>query len=152
MITVRLASDHDIQEISRLSDQLGYRCPAEQTLQLLKELEQDHDHAVFVADIEGKGLAGYIHVFKTRRLFLDPFGELGGLVVGEESRDSGVGKALLVAAESWASEQSCREIRVRSNVIRDDARLFYLNQSYQVNKQQTVFLKTLDYQEILSPE
>lgn len=144
MITIRLALDHDVQELSRLSGQLGYSCPAEKTLQFLKELDQDTDHAVFVAEIDGKGLAGYLHVFKTRRLFLDPFAELGGLVVGDESRGSGVGKSLLAAAESWTTEQACREIRVRSNVIRDNAGSFYLNQGYQINKQQMVFLKTLN--------
>lgn len=144
MITIRLALDNDVQDLSRLSGQLGYPCPAEETLRFLKELDQDTDNAVFVAEIDGKGLAGYLHVFKTRRLFLDPFAELGGLVVGDESRGSGVGKSLLAAAESWTAEQGCREIRVRSNVIRDNAGLFYLNQGYQINKQQTVFLKTLN--------
>ena len=144
MITIRLALNHDVQELSRLSGQLGYPCPAEETLQFLKELDQDTDHAVFVAEIDGKGLAGYIHVFKTRRLFLDPFAELGGLVVSEEFRGSGIGKSLLATAETWTVEQGCWEIRVRSNVIRDNVGLFYLNQGYQINKQQTVFLKTLN--------
>jgi len=74
---------------------------------------------------------------------MDPFIEIGGLVVKDGLRGSGIGKSLLAAAEKWAFDQDCREMRVRSNIIRADAHDFYLGQGYQDNKKQTVFIKSL---------
>ena len=88
MVTIRSASLEDITGLSDLSTQLGYACPAEKIQLFLKDLYQDPDHAVFVAESDQGNLAGYIHVFKTKRLFLEPFAELGGLGKGSEKHFS----------------------------------------------------------------
>ena len=143
MVTIRSASLEDITGLSDLSTQLGYACPAEKIQLFLKDLYQDPDHAVFVAESDQGNLAGYIHVFKTKRLFLEPFAELGGLVVGKIFRGKGIGKTLLTAAEGWAKAQGCQEMRVRSNVLRERAHPFYLGAGYQDYKKQTVYLKSI---------
>ena len=141
MITIRTAQDQDFKELSRLCLQLGYPCSPEECRKYFRQLESDPDHIVYVAESgEGK-ITGYIHVFITKRLFLDPFVEIGGLVVDDKFRGKGVGKALLDYSEKWLIKQGCREMRVRSNVIREEAHQFYLNQGYLINKQQKVFLK-----------
>ncbi|MCJ7715654.1 MAG: GNAT family N-acetyltransferase, partial [Anaerolineales bacterium] len=142
MTTVRLASLQDILGLSHLSTQLGYVCPVEKIQLFLKDLDHDSDHSVFVAESGYGGLAGYVHVFKTKRLFLKPFAELGGLVVEKSYRGRGIGKILLAAAEGWANDQGCQEMRVRSNVLRERARPFYLGAGYQDVKKQTVYTKT----------
>lgn len=143
MTIVRLASLQDILGLSHLSTQLGYVCPAEKIQLFLKDLDHDPDHSVFVAESDQGGLAGYVHVFKTKRLFLKPFAELGGLVVEKTFRGQGIGKTLLAASEMWAEDQGCQEMRVRSNVLRERARPFYLDAGYQDHKKQTVYLKII---------
>ena len=141
MITMRIAQDQDYKELSRLSLQLGYPCSPEDCRKFFRHLELDPDHIVYVAQSSEDVITGFVHVFKTKRLFLDPFGEIGGLVVDDKFRGKGIGKALLDFSEEWLKEQGCSEMRVRSNVIREEAHQFYLDQGYLINKQQKVFLK-----------
>jgi GNAT superfamily N-acetyltransferase len=140
-LKIRPAVRLDAPELSRLSAQLGYPCAVEQLGVNLLNLEKDPDHEVFVAEIGEDVLAGFVHVFVTRRLFLETFGELGGLVVDECRQGSGIGGQLLIRAEDWAFSRGCREMRVRSNTKRQRAREFYLGQGYHQHKQQNVFLK-----------
>ena len=142
MLTIRVADSLDVKDIAFLSNQLGYPCSSDAARKFLNDLNQDPDHAVLVADSDDHGLSGWVHVFITKRLFMDPFSEIGGLVVKDGFRGSGIGKSLLAAAEKWAFDQDCREMRVRSNIIRTDAHDFYLGQGYQDNKKQTVFIKS----------
>ena len=141
MTSIRIAQNQDADELARLSVQLGYPSSTEECLKFLRELELDPDHVVLVAESEDGIIAGYVHVFKTKRLFLDPFAELGGLVVKENFRGKGIGKVLLAASENWAKEQSCFEMRVRSNVLREKAHYFYLDQGYLNTKKQKIFIK-----------
>jgi len=145
MAIVRLASLKDIPGLSHLSAQLGYACPAEKIKLFLKDINQDPDHVVFVAESDQGSLAGYVHVLITKRLFLKPFAELGGLVVDKTFQGKGIGKTLLAAAEVWAEDRDCQEMRVRSNVLRERARPFYLGAGYQDHKKQTVYLKTIGF-------
>jgi GNAT superfamily N-acetyltransferase len=138
---IRPAAESDALELSRLSAQLGYPCAVDRLAGNLLDLGRDPDHEVFVAESGEDALAGYVHVFITRRLFLEAFGELGGLVVDESRQGSGIGGQLLRQAEDWAFSRGCREMRVRSNLKRQTAREFYLGQGYHQHKQQNVFLK-----------
>ena len=142
MLTIRVADSLDVKDIAFLSNQLGYPCSSDAARKFLNDLNQDPDHAVLVTDSDDHRLVGWVHVFITKRLFMDPFSEIGGLVVKDGFRGSGIGKSLLAAAEKWAFDQDCREMRVRSNIIRTDAHDFYLGQGYQDNKKQTVFIKS----------
>jgi GNAT superfamily N-acetyltransferase len=50
---------------------------------------------------------------------------------------------LLARAERWARERGCREIGLRSNVIRDRAHAFYEGHRYRHVKTQKSFRKDL---------
>ena len=63
------------------------------------------------------------------------------LVVAEEHRGQGIGKALLDQAETWAKERSLTSVWIRSNVVRQNAHDFYLKQGYHRTKSQHVFRK-----------
>ena len=58
-------------------------------------------------------ILGWIHVYVSLRLMIDPAGELGGLVVTENARNKGVGKRLLQKAEDWLMQQGCDMMIVR---------------------------------------
>ena len=143
MINILQILEKDYEEISFLSTQLGYPCSTEDSRRFLGDIQQDPEHAVFIAESEKGEVIGYIHVFRTKRPFIEPFADLGGLVVKEGFRGMGVGKILLGRSEEWARENGCPEMRIRSNVIREKAHPFYLGQGYVVNKHQKIFIKSM---------
>jgi len=101
------------------------------------------DHAVFVAETQVGEIAGWIAVFISRGLEVNPRGEISGLIVDERFRSQAVGKHLLARAEKWVREQGCDVVGLRSNVIRDRAHAFYLREGYQHSKTQKTFRKNL---------
>lgn len=67
--------------------------------------------------------------------------ELVGLVVRSDARRIGVGKALVLAAEHWASAQGLQTITVRSNIVRAESHPFYESIGYVRKKTQHTYAK-----------
>ena len=129
----------DAAEVAALAGQLGYPASAQQIEDRFRGLSREVDSSVFVAQGEDGRLAGWIHVLERRFLELDRYAEIAGLVVNAGARRSGVGRALIAAAEEWAREHGCVMVRVRSNMKRVEARPFYERMGYRVVKSQHVF-------------
>jgi N-acetylglutamate synthase-like GNAT family acetyltransferase len=55
----------------------------------------------------------------------EPAAKLSAIVVGEESRERGVGKALVDAIETEARARGCRVLFLTTNERRRDAHAFY---------------------------
>jgi len=142
-IEIRSIKRIDEEAIAKLAGQLGYPSSVHEIRERLAQILEDENEAVFVAESAEREVVGWVHVFEARRLVIEPFVEIGGLVVSEGQRDSGVGKALLEAGENWAIDRGIEVIRVRSNVIREGAYRFYEHMGYNDVKTQNVFLKEL---------
>jgi GNAT superfamily N-acetyltransferase len=142
-LQIRSANTADVPELTRLSAQLGYIAPEKLILASLEDLQAASDHEIFVAELGSSRLIGFVHVFLSRRLFIDLFAELGGLIVDDQARNSGIGRRLLEEAENWSLKKGAPEMRVRSNALREGAREFYLGQGYREIKKQFVYLKKL---------
>jgi GNAT superfamily N-acetyltransferase len=84
-----------------------------------------------------------VHVYACPTVESELYGEIGGLVVDKDQRGQGVGKALMAEAESWASGRGIREIRLRSNILREQAHQFYQAIGYEIIKTQLTFRKAL---------
>ncbi len=89
-----------------------------------------------------------MQILEMRYSDLEQVAVLGGQLgypfsVDESSRGHGIGKALLVAAESWALGNQLLLVRIRSNLIRSDAHQFYQKQGYSVKKSWHLFTKSL---------
>lgn len=141
-IEIRSARPDDAEALASLSGQLGYESSAERIGVRLRAIRSRSDDRVLVAE-RAAGIVGWIHVFGAARVESEPFAEIGGFVVDAGCRGSGIGAALLAAAERWALERGYEVMRVRSNVARADARRFYEKHRYRVAKEQTVFVKPL---------
>ncbi|HET9879798.1 MAG TPA: GNAT family N-acetyltransferase [Candidatus Limnocylindria bacterium] len=136
---IRPARVEDAAAIAALTTQLGYAVDAEgQARRLAPILASDRD-AVLVATDAADRPIGWIHV--QRRLYLegDDQALIAGLVVDEEHRSSGIGAALLAAAEEWATAHDLRSMRVQSRVERAGAHRFYERHGYAVAKTSLVF-------------
>jgi len=132
----------DVEAAARLSTELGYPATAEELAGRLADLSWREDHAVLVAELDG-AVIGWIHVQESRLVVEPPRADITGLVVSRGVRRAGVGRALVEAAERWAAERGAERIRVRSNVVRDDAHAFYPALGFAVAKTSTVFEKQL---------
>jgi GNAT superfamily N-acetyltransferase len=123
---VRPAQPCDCEAMADLARQLGYECTGEEVRKRLRDMQNSNQYAVFVAELPGRQIAGWIGAFLFRSIETGSCVEINGLVVDESIRSRGIGKILLSAAEEWARSISFDVISVHSNVTRDRAHRFYL--------------------------
>jgi GNAT superfamily N-acetyltransferase len=133
----------DAKPIAALARQLGYPSTSEQVGRRIERIWRDPDHCALVAERTDGQVIGWVHVFVSRLLESDLFAEIGGLVVDERHRESGIGRLLMWHAESWARSRGCRTVRLRSNIIRKEAHAFYVRLGYRIIKTQHAFNKKL---------
>jgi GNAT superfamily N-acetyltransferase len=138
-VVIAPAEPKHAQRIAILSEQLGYSATSADILRRIHAILDSSSDAAYVALVEDHLVVGWIHVFYTLRLETAPFCEIGGLVVHEEWRGKGIGGALVEHAKIWTGTKGIDILRVRSNVIREDAHNFYLGQGFLKLKQQAVF-------------
>jgi len=142
-MTIRRARPEDAAAIAALATQLGYPNSPEETLTRLRDvLAQPYSEVLVASDVDGT-VIGYGHVFGAHRVDSDPFAEIGALVVDETRRSRGTGAALVTAMEVWAIEHGYRELRVRSNVVRERAHAFYDRLGFGRVKQQQIFARAI---------
>lgn len=140
--TVRPAQPCDCDAMADLAVQLGYECTGEEVQKRLSHME-DPGYAVFVAELPEGRIAGWIGACVFRSVETGSCVEISGLVVDQNVRSRGIGKMLLDSAEQWARSVGCGAISVRSNVKRDRAHRFYINNAYEHVKTQKEFRKRL---------
>ncbi|MDN5203254.1 GNAT family N-acetyltransferase [Fulvivirgaceae bacterium BMA10] len=141
---IRKLEKTDVEDVTRLSDQLGYPTSMECMIQNIEMIKVSDDHEAFVAvDASNDQLLGWIHVFLTHRLESGSFCEIGGMVVDENVRGKGIGTKLVKAAQDWSIGKRCFNMRVRTNVVREKTQKFYHQQGFKPGKRQQVFIKTL---------
>lgn len=133
----------DAPSVARLATQLGYPCEPADIERRFAFIAGAPDHAVLVAEAPSGQVVGWVHVHGRCLLEAEPFAEIGGLVVAEECRGQGVGRALMAEAERWAAEHGYAEVCVRSNAIRQAAHRFYQGLGYRPVKAQQVFRKAV---------
>ena len=137
--TIRPATLADSAAIRELAAQLGYAMLAEEMSARLAATLEDPNQDLLVAETAGQ-VTGWVYLLAGPDLLVGPAAEIGGLVVSQEQRGAGIGKALLQAAWEWATGKGFRELRVRSNTAREPyVKAFYLANGYEVVKTQWVF-------------
>ena len=146
VMKVRAATVDDSLALASLAGQLGYAASVHEVESRLRGLEAATEHRVLVACLEGGPLIGWIHVFISLRVESVPFGEIGGLVVAEGQRRTGIGSSLVGHAEEWLKARGIETLRVRSRSTRVDAHVFFQQAGFSMSKNQRIFDKriTLD--------
>ena len=127
---VRDARPDDAPALALLITGLGYPSEGEVIARRLRVLEEAGDRAL-VAERDGT-IVGLITTHVTNVLHRPtPVGRISMLVVTERSRGTGVGRALMAAAERVLEEErGCGIIEVTSNRKRTDAHAFYERLGY----------------------
>jgi GNAT superfamily N-acetyltransferase len=142
-LKIRRARAADAAQIAVLTGQLGYPATTAQIRQRLRSIQPASQNAIFVADAANYRVVGWLHVSKEPLLESEMRAEVNGLVVADGQRSLGAGARLLAAAEDWACKHGCKEMSVRSNVIRERAHQFYERNGYEHYKTQKSFRKPL---------
>jgi GNAT superfamily N-acetyltransferase len=124
MSTVRTATAADAAAMSALFAQFEHPTPAEPIPERLARLLA-HDGQAFVADSD-RGLLGVATTQIVWSLIDDaPRAMLTALVVREDVRGEGVGRALVTAVESWGRDRGAASVIVTTALRRAGAHAFY---------------------------
>lgn len=137
-VILRPIADQDTRAVAMLAQQLGYDGDPAAMAQRLLALRASSEHAVWVAEQAGR-VQGWVHVFRAMRVESDPFAEIGGLVVEQQMRGTGLGRLLVQACADWARAQGLVRLRVRTNTQRLATHQFYQHLGFAALKSQQVF-------------
>jgi GNAT superfamily N-acetyltransferase len=139
-VQIRRAAVDDAERIAALMLQLGYEVRADELADRLQRRAARREIFVAIAEYDVLGWAAV----STDEPFVEGYGaHLEGLVVDESARSAGIGARLLEAAETWARERGCVDMRVQSNVVRERAHAFYARYGYATIKAQYHLRKRL---------
>ncbi|MDP3177811.1 MAG: GNAT family N-acetyltransferase [Spirochaetaceae bacterium] len=139
-IEIREAVRADAPRLAALAAQLGYPCDEAFVRERMGRYLGASDRVILVADSGGQAVA-WTSMEVVDHFYTETCVELSGFVVDEELRGRGVGAALMSAAEAWARGGGHRLLRLRTNVIRAGARLFYERLGFENAKEQIVYSK-----------
>lgn len=142
-VRIRTARRDDAARIGELSSQLGYQVTRSDMRARLDASLGDVNHLVTVAETHGRQIVGWLHATISRTLVDPPTCHIAGLVVDEESRRNGVGRALMQHAEAWAAHRGLKSVSLRSNIVREQAHAFYERLGYERIKTQHAYRKRL---------
>jgi GNAT superfamily N-acetyltransferase len=125
-----------------LCNQLGYEMSEDDISTQLQKILSRSDHLLVAAVLDGE-IRGWAHFYMVEVIYSQTYVELAGIVVDETCRKQGVGQALLQEGERWTLEKGLHEIRLRTNIKREQAHAFYERAGYTCIKQHKTFFKIL---------
>lgn len=141
-MAIRRAEPSDAADVAALSGELGYASSVGDVRKRMDHLLQKPSHGFMVAEVDGQ-VVGFITFENYEIVYHDPGVNATGLVVREEFRGRGIGKALLAEAETYARKSGLAYVRLHSGSQRTEAHRFYRNNGYGHEKDQKRFLKEL---------
>ena len=142
-LVIRGMKPADVATVAELAGQLGYPTSAGDLQRRYELIKDRRDARLLGAQRGDEHLVGWLHVQAVYMLESEPRAAIWGLIVSEQARGSGVGRALVEAAEAWALQRGLTQMAVNSNVIRTEAKGFYERLGYAVTKTQNAFRKVL---------
>ena len=110
--------------------ELGYETTTTEMSQRLKSILSDPRYGTFVAEIDNElcGMIGTLtHVSYEHN---DLSGKILALVVSKKQRRSGVGRALIIAAEKDFAKRNVTRVTLTTRFERGDAHQFYEKLGY----------------------
>lgn len=124
-LTIRDAKLSDAQHLAALMCELGYETTSAEMRKRLKSILGDARYRTFVAE-SGNKICGMIGTFThASHEHNDLSGKIIALVVSQERRRSGVGHALIAAAEKDFAKKKVTRVSLTTRFSRERAHQFY---------------------------
>jgi ribosomal protein S18 acetylase RimI-like enzyme len=124
-VRIRAARLSDAPQLAAIMCELGYETTSDEMKARLKSILPDASYSTFVAKI-GKELCGMIgtltHMSHEHN---DLSGKIIALVVSKKQRRTGVGRALIAAAEKDFAKRNVTRATLTTRFERDEAHRFY---------------------------
>lgn len=131
-ILIRDAVPEDSAPLSYLLGELGYPTTPEKAASRLAVLAKETNYKTLTAEIDGKAV-GFIGLCVMRAYESDGFYiRVLALAVHPNHRGTGVGTALIRAAENWARSLHACGIALDSGVHRKNAHAFYIHRGFSI--------------------
>lgn len=144
---IRKAGIKDANGLAQIVGEFGYRTDLESMENRLKKINADSSYLTLLAEREGRiiGLLG-MHM-EYSYVSDENIGRIIAMVVHSHDRNQGIGKKLLLEAETWATQKGITTIVLNSGnkEERRAAHAFYEKNGYKAKS--TGFYKKLTYEE-----
>lgn len=136
---IRPATPDDLNALFDLNKQINelhhrhapqaFVAPSEEDRTFLRNMLADEERLFLVAE-EGQQVLGFITATITQNetisfLIKDPICRIGTIVVDENQKSKGVGRALMTAVEQWARESGATQVRLEVMEFNHNAQQFY---------------------------
>lgn len=132
-VRIRDARPSDAPELSALMCELGYDTTRSEMEARARTIIGNDAYATFVAEADGKAV-GMISTFSFPTYeHNDLSGKILALVVSSKERGSGIGRALIAAAEKDFAKRGVKRIALTTRLTRKKAHLFYESLGYERN-------------------
>ena len=141
-VYVRPMAEADVAAGRLLLDQLGYDLTATEMRRRYAVIANTTGHAILVAECEARPV-GLVHLYVRPALDKPPEVMVQAIVIDAAHRSKGIGKILMSAAESWASERGYNSVALYSNLSRSGAHSFYETLGYQLIATSHLFRREL---------
>lgn len=129
--TIRAAIASDASELARLFTLLGHPATASEVASRWQRWADQGNWALVAARADGT-LAGVATLHQTEVMHKPmPVGRVIALVVDASERGSGLGRALVSAAESELARAGCGTVEITSNMRHAPAHVFYEHIGYE---------------------
>ena len=138
-IKYRRFQEKDLHGLIKLMFELEYTIEEGEFKKTVQEITK-RDGVIFIAEEQSRVIGGSCAIIDAR-LAEGIFGEIVSLVISKELRGFGVGRQLVQMSEEWLYKR-VNTVRIRANVIREDAHNFYKHLGYKEKKEQKIFVKT----------
>jgi ribosomal protein S18 acetylase RimI-like enzyme len=129
-IRIRNAELKDAPKLAKLMCELGYKTSNSEMRRRLKFILSDPRCRTFVAKIDNElcGMIGTLtHASHEHN---DPSGKITALVVSKKHRRSGIGRALIGAAEKDFANRNVERVTLTTRFTRKEAHRFYEMMGY----------------------
>jgi GNAT superfamily N-acetyltransferase len=131
-----------LSQVAKLSEQLGYPVTLSDLSTRWNALSGNKRHALFVYE-DNDLIQGWIHLEIVEDLIEENKVEIKALVVEENSRGHGIGKALIEAAEKWGKTYQLHTIYLNCNILRERTHVFYQREGFTKYKSSLFFEKKI---------
>ena len=140
---VRAAAAADAAALKPLLAQLGYELEEAEIRRRIERIGSAGGHYLVVAEDADGSLAALLHVYGRAALEKPAEAVVQALVVRDDLRGRGVGRAMMALAERWATDAGYRHISLSSQIGREAAHAFYEGLGYARYATSHQFRKTL---------